>query len=83
MVFLLALSNKLRVTSVEIFDVMGRKVFEQKAEGNLTVLNHPVLRTPLHSWRGISFDITVLPSGTYFVKISTEAGDVVRKVVKE
>jgi len=57
----------LRIEGVEIYDICGRKVFEQKE--NLTVLR--------------SYDITVFPAGVYFVKIQTETGEVVRKVVKQ
>jgi hypothetical protein len=53
-------------TSVEIFDVYGRKVFEQKAEGR----------------KQKAMDISELRAGLYFVKITTEQGAVVRKVVK-
>ena len=56
-----------RIESVEIFDVYGRKLFEQKV--NLTVLH--------------SYALTAFPAGLYFVKIQTEAGVVVRKVLKE
>jgi len=44
------------IENVEIFDVFGRKVFEQKT--NLTVLQ--------------SYDLTVLPAGIYVIKISNE-----------
>ena len=53
-----------RIGNVEIFDVFGRKVFEQKT--NLSVLQ--------------SYDLTVLPAGIYFIKISNE---VVGKFIKE
>jgi len=56
-----------RIESVEIFDVYGRKLLEQKV--NLTVLH--------------SYALTAFPAGLYFVKIQTEAGVVVRKVLKE
>ncbi|MCL2511242.1 MAG: T9SS type A sorting domain-containing protein [Bacteroidales bacterium] len=60
-------SYELQVTSIEIFDVMGKK---QKAEGRRQneTLN--------------SINISNLPIGVYFLKIQTENGVVVRKVVK-
>jgi hypothetical protein len=60
-------SGDLRVESVEIFDVLGKKVFEQKE--NLTILR--------------SYDLTVLPPGIYFVRIQTENNAVTRKIVKQ
>jgi hypothetical protein len=57
--------GELRIENVEIYDVFGRKVFEQKE--NLTVLH--------------SYDLTVLPIGVYFIKVATEHGSVIRKVV--
>jgi hypothetical protein len=55
---------ELQITSIEVFDVYGRK---QKAENRKQNL----------------IDISHLQTGLYFVKITTEAGEVIRKVVKE
>ena len=57
--------------------------------GQLTIINveifdvfgRKVLEPPLTVLR--SYDLTVLHPGVYFVKITTEAGQVVKKVVKE
>ena len=57
-------NGELRIMSVEIFDVYGRKILVP----SLTVLR--------------SYDLTVLHPGIYFVKITTEQGVVVKKVVK-
>ena len=60
-------SEQLSVESIEIFDVYGRM---------------------LHSFVSLmspkaTVDISHLPAGVYFVKICTEAGEVIRKIVKE
>ena len=60
-------SHKLRITGVEIYDVYGRKLYEQKS--NLTVL--------------LSYDLTVFPAGIYIIKISTEKGIVNKKIIKQ
>ena len=61
-------SSKFRVQSVDIYDVSGRKV-----------LTSPVsLMSP-----ETVLNISHLPAGLYFVKIHTEVGAVVRKVLKE
>jgi len=60
-------NGQLTITKVEIYDVVGRKLFEQKE--NLTVLR--------------SYDLTVFPSGLYFLRIQTEAGEVIKKVMKQ
>jgi len=61
-------NGQLTMDNVEVFDVYGRK---QKTIINyqLSIIN--------------SIDISHLPAGIYFVKIRTEAGEVVKKVVKE
>ena len=60
---------ELRIESVEIYDAYGRKVLEDYNSYDLTVLR--------------SYDLTVFPAGVYFVRIQTDAGEVVKKVVKE
>ena len=60
--------GELRVEKIEISDVFGRK-------HNVGTLNHLSAE--------IRIDITHLPVGVYFVKIYTESGEVVRKVLKE
>ena len=60
-------NGELRIENVEVFDVYGR---------NLTP--HTTYLAP-HT----SLDITNLSSGVYFVKIYTNAGVVVKKVVKQ
>jgi hypothetical protein len=57
-------SYELQVTSIEVFDVYGRK---QKAE----------------SRRQNVLDISHLQAGIYFVKISTEQGEIIKKIVKQ
>jgi hypothetical protein len=59
-------NSKFKIQSIEVFDVYGRNVLEHTA--NLSP----------HT----AIDISHLPAGIYFVKIRTEAGEVVRKVVK-
>jgi hypothetical protein len=58
---------ELGITSIEIFDIYGR---------NLS--NHLITSSSNHL-----INIAHFPAGIYFVKISTEVGEVVRKVVKE
>ena len=60
-------NGELRIENVEIFDVYGRNL-----------LSHTANRTPQ-----TALDISHLQAGLYFVKITTEAGEVVKKVVKQ
>ena len=66
---------QLTINNVEIFDVYGRKVWA-KFPSNV-----------LEGWQpqadGVVINISHLQTGLYFVKIQTEAGNVVKKVVKE
>ena len=57
-----------RVQRVEVFDIYSRKLFEDCNSYGLMVL-----------W---SYDLTVFPSGIYFVKITTETGIITKKIVK-
>jgi len=61
-------SYELRVTGVEIYDVYGRKVYDDSNSFGLTVLR--------------SYDLTGFSNGTYFLKITTEQGIVTKKVIK-
>jgi hypothetical protein len=61
-------------TSVQVFDVLGRK---QKAEGRKAES-----RKGEEEKGELVVDVSGLPVGGYFVKISTEKGVVVRKVVR-
>jgi len=60
-------NGQLTIKSVELYDVVGKKLFEEKE--NLTVLR--------------SYDLTVFPNGVYFLKITTENGIVTKKVIKK
>jgi hypothetical protein len=57
-----------RVKNIEVFDINGRKLYP-----------HSTFNSQLST----QIDVSHLSAGIYFVKISTENGDVVKKVVKE
>ena len=63
-----------KVQSVVIFDIYGRKV-SGKFPSNVLVGWQPQAD-------GVVIDLTVFPSGIYLVKIKTEVGEVMKKVVK-
>ena len=60
-------SNELQVTSIEIFDVSGKKLS-----------SHPHIISSSHQ----KIDISHLNSGIYFMKIGTEQGETVKKIMK-
>jgi len=62
-------SSKFKVQGVGIYDVYGRIIKHRSAEPQ-----------PQPTYR--SYDLTVLQAGVYFVKIYTESGVVMKKVVK-
>jgi len=84
-------NGELRIMSVEIFDVMGRKIPLQCIEG----VDGEAGRGSKEGWQprllsvveaqadGVVIDLTVLYPGIYFVKIRTENGVVVKKLVKQ
>ena len=64
------MNYELRIEGVEVFDVYGRKLLEEKGER----------RKEKGEW---VLNLSHLPAGIYFVKIRNEAGEVVKKVVKQ
>jgi phage host-nuclease inhibitor protein Gam len=64
-------SGDLRISNVEIFDVFGRNVG----------VNTQVRTENLE--KEILLNISHLSVGVYFVKINTEVGEVIKKVLKE
>jgi len=60
-------NGQLTINNVEIFDIYGRNVTP-----------HTPYLTPL-----TSYDLTVFPAGIYFLKITTENGIVMKKVIKQ
>jgi len=60
---------ELRITRVEIFDVYGRKQKSRRAEEQ-------------KAEEDIVIDISYLSSGIYFVKIQTEKGTKIQKIIK-
>ena len=60
-------NGELRIRSVEVFDVYGRKL-----QSKIVNLKSEIV-----------LDISHLNSGIYFVKISTEQGEIVKKIIKQ
>ncbi|MDR2010830.1 MAG: T9SS type A sorting domain-containing protein [Bacteroidales bacterium] len=61
-------SDKIQVTNIEFFDVIGKKLFT------------PLVLDPSYE---IVINISHLQEGVYFVKISTKDGKIIKKVLKE
>jgi len=61
-------SYELRITSVDVYDIYGKKQLS----------NHLITPSSHHK-----IDISYLSAGIYFVKITTEQGEVVKKVIKQ
>jgi len=59
-------SYELEIMNIEVFDVVGRKILEQKVE----------------SRKPNEIDISNLQAGPYFIKILTEKGNIIKKVIK-
>jgi len=59
-------SDELRIENVEVFDIYGRKLIEQKAEGR----------------KQKALDISELQPGVYFIKIQTDNEITTKKIVK-
>jgi len=61
------MSNELQVTSVEVFDVYGRKLINSQ----FSILNSQ-----------LKIDVSHLQVGIYFIKITTEKGITIQKIIK-
>ena len=75
---LIVTSYELQVTSIDVFDVMGRKV--QSFGFNVSGSNFQNSKTSKHE---TIINLAHLPNGVYFLNIKTENGILSRKVVKE
>ena len=74
--------NELQVTRIEVFDLMGRLVttpsFGHPSKGGELVGD----KFPSFGGAGV-VNISHLPTGIYFLRITTETGVITRKVVKQ
>jgi agmatine/peptidylarginine deiminase len=71
------------IANIEIFDVLGRKV--QSLTFNVQsseFLNFKPEKFPSFGGAGVVINISNLPSGIYFMRITTENGIVTKKVIK-
>jgi len=76
-----------QVDEIGVYDIFGRK---QKAEGRKQKAEGRKEKFPsneLEGWNlkadGVAIDISHLPAGIYFLKISTQQGDCIKKVIKQ
>jgi hypothetical protein len=68
-------NGQLTITGIEVFDIYGRKLTSHSSF--LTSNSFTSHSSPL-----TSIDISEFPAGVYFVRVRTEEGEVVKKVVK-
>jgi len=89
-------NEQLTINNVEVFDVYGRKVLEQKSrKAEEQKKNSPPFmegwtrsgRGGKEGWQpqadGMVINISNLASGIYVVKIFTEQGEIIKKIVKQ
>ena len=78
-------SGELRIENVEIFDVYGKKISSHRLPSSSNSFPPPLILIPPPAGEISHHHINIsdLSAGVYFVKIYTEKGEVVRKVVKE
>ena len=70
-------------SEIEIFDVMGKMVLTVETRHATSLQSEIGNRTIGNRTSQITFDLSNIPTGVYFIRITTENGVVVRKVVKE
>jgi hypothetical protein len=74
-------------TNIEIFDVMGRAVraYQFLSFGGVGVVNNgrPVETLRATFLQSTTINISHLPPGVYFVKLTTETGSTVKKIIKK
>jgi hypothetical protein len=67
-------NEKLEIKSVEIFDVMGKKVQSSEFKVQSSETRNPKSET---------LNISNLPAGIYFLRITTDKGVITKKIVKQ
>ena len=74
-------NEQLTINNIEVYDIMGRLLMSQ-IQNPMSQIQNPMsqIQNPMSQ---IQIDISHFSAGVYFVKIRTEAGEVVKKVVKE
>jgi hypothetical protein len=77
-------NGQLTINSIEVFDIYGRKLSSHhliptSSHHLIPTSSHHLIPTPPHHLINISH----LQPGIYFVKIKTEAGEIVKKVIKQ
>ena len=78
-------SSEFRIEDIEIFDVMGKMVIQNPEILNTKseIRNGEQPDTELNPKPGTAFDLSNVSPGVYFIRIKTENGMVVRKIVKQ
>jgi hypothetical protein len=78
-------NEQLIITTVEVYDVYGKKIEIPRFARNDGGIKFP--SNSLEGWQpqadGVVFNISALPAGIYFLRIQTEQGVVVKKVIKQ
>ena len=69
-------NEKLTINNIEIFDIYGKKPISDIRLSDMQYLTSEIGKSE------IKISIAHLPAGIYFVKITTEVGSVIQKVVK-
>jgi len=79
-------NEQLIINNIGVFDVFGRKVGAKFPSNKLEGWTRSG-RGGKEGWQqqadGVVLDISHLPAGIYFVKIFTEKGEIVKKIVKQ
>ena len=80
-------NEQLTINNVEIFDIYGRKAISDMRLSDMRYPTSEIGKSEIgQSEIGtseIKINIAHLPAGLYFVKISTETGEVVKKIIKQ
>jgi photosystem II stability/assembly factor-like uncharacterized protein len=71
------ISNQCSVNSVEIYNILGEKIYQSLVTSHLLSGMSPMTITP------ITINCSNFASGVYFIKATTDKGVVVKKFVKE
>jgi hypothetical protein len=71
------ISHQLSVNSVEIYNLLGERIYQSLVNSHSSSGNLPMMNTP------ITINIAYFPSGVYILKVKTESEVGVKKFIKD
>ena len=69
------IGNQYSVIGLEVYNVMGEKVYQSLVNSHLSLATPPMTNAPM------TIDLSSQPDGIYFIHIKTDNGNIVKKLI--